>query len=368
MNRRPLAGYTIGVTADRRSEEQIKLLTGRGASCVHGPVIRTHPVDAADALRDVTEALGQEPPDVVVLTTGVGVRSWLEAAAAFHLDTELDAVLETAELVARGSKATGVLVAAGHEVAWTTPRARYDDVVELLSARGVGGATVAVQQDGAGAVDLCRRIETLGARVVRVPVYRWSLPDDITAAEQLVRATVDGRVDGVTFTARPAVENFLEIAAMAGLGDQLAEALRTDVAAFCVGPVCATGFTDAGFEPPHVPERHRLGAMVQQISTHFAASGRECTLAGRPIRIQGNVAVIGDEPVTLSEREQAVLDVLLERPGVVYSKAELLQRVWHGTETDRHLVEVTVARLRRRLGPAADGIETVVRRGYRAAP
>ncbi|MFV0259225.1 MAG: uroporphyrinogen-III synthase [Acidimicrobiales bacterium] len=368
MNRRPLAGYTIGVTADRRSEEQIKLLSGRGAACLHGPVIKTHPVDAADALRDVTERLGHEPPAMVVLTTGVGVRGWLEAAAAFHLDAELDTVLDGAELLARGPKATGALVAAGHEVTWTTPRARYDDVIELLSDRGVAGARVAVQQDGAGALDLCRRIEALGAKVTRVPVYRWSLPDDMTAAEALVRAVVDGRVHGITFTARPAVENFLEIATMIDLGDQVAEGFRTDVAVFCVGPVCAGGLIDAGFDPPHVPERHRLGAMVQQISSYFAASGRECTLAGRPVRIQGNVAVIGDESVTLSEREQAVLDVLLERPGVVFSKAELLQRVWHGSETDRHLVEVTVARLRRRLGPAADGIETVVRRGYRAAP
>jgi len=31
-------------------------------------------------------------------------------------------------------------------------------------------------------------------------------------------------------------------------------------------------------------------------------------------------------------------------------------------------VEVTVARLRQRLGPAGTGVETVVRRGYRLSP
>lgn len=136
--------------------------------------------------------------------------------------------------------------------------------------------------------------------------------------------------------------------------EPLANALRSRVATFCVGPVCAAGFTDAGFDPPHVPERHRLGAMVQQISVHFARSGRDYTLAGRAVRIQGNIALIDDRSVTLSDREQALLDVLLERPGVVFSKAELLQRVWHDGENDQHLVEVTVARLRRRLGPDGD--------------
>jgi uroporphyrinogen-III synthase len=40
--------------------------------------------------------------------------------------------------------------------------------------------------------------------------------------------------------------------------------------------------------------------------------------------------------------------------------------VW-GEVGDEHVVEVTVARLRRRLGAAGGGIETVVRRGYRLA-
>ena len=40
------------------------------------------------------------------------------------------------------------------------------------------GTRVAVQLDGAGAKDLCDQIEAMGAYVVRVPVYRWSLPAD----------------------------------------------------------------------------------------------------------------------------------------------------------------------------------------------
>jgi DNA-binding winged helix-turn-helix (wHTH) protein len=50
---------------------------------------------------------------------------------------------------------------------------------------------------------------------------------------------------------------------------------------------------------------------------------------------------------------------------VVVSKPELLARCWDPSSTDPHLVEVTVARLRRRI--AAHGLEvsTVHRRGYR---
>ena len=61
-----------------------------------------------------------------------------------------------------------------------------------------------------------------------------------------------------------------------------------------------------------------------------------------------------------------VLEVLSERQGAVISKQALLQRVWQD-DSDEHAVEVTVGRLRRRLGAAGGSIETVMRRGYRLA-
>ena len=61
-------------------------------------------------------------------------------------------------------------------------------------------------------------------------------------------------------------------------------------------------------------------------------------------------------------------DALAVKPGVVVSKPALLRAVWGATESDEHVVEVTVARLRQRLGEAGPGVETVVRRGYRLSP
>lgn len=372
MSTRPLDGYTIGVTADRRADEQMRLLAGRGADCLHGPVIKTHPLGSEDELRAATERVVTDTPVLAVLTTGLGVRGWLEAADAVRLGDRLRATLAGIDLYARGPKATGALVTAGFDVAWTAPRARYDDIIDVLADRpDLVGKRIVVQLDGAGASGLCDRIESLGIEVERVPVYRWSLPEDTAAAERLLRAVADRRVDGVTFTAKPAVENFLEIAGFMGILDPVVEALD-DVEVFCVGPVCATGFADHPTVHVHVPDRHRLGAMVQQIAGRFDGRGATFDLGPNRVRVQGRMvmieAAVGEPAVVhLSERERALLGVLLERPGAVHSKRDLLRRVWQDSETDEHLVEVTVARLRQRLGPAAEGIETVVRRGYRVA-
>lgn len=363
----PLAGFEIGITADRRADEQIKLLTSRGAECLHGPVIKTHPFGSEDALREVTQQLIDRPPDLVVATTGIGLRSWLEAAEALHIAEPLRGVFAASELWARGPKATGAFATAGFPVAWTAPRAQYADIVEQCATRGMAGRRVAVQLDGAGAIELCEQIEVLGADVVRVPVYRWSLPDDTAPAERLIRAIVERRVDAVTFTAKPAVENLLEIAELVGMVEPLTHALSTDVAVFCVGPVCAGGFAELPTVRPYVPDRHRLGSMVQQISQVFEGRAGEVTLGGQSVRLQGKFVQVGDDTARLTDREHALLRALLGNPGVVHSKRDLLRRVWNGTESDEHLVEVTVARLRKRLGAAGGGIETVMRRGYRAS-
>ncbi len=366
----PLAGFTIGVTADRRSDEQIRLLTSRGATCLHGPVIKTHPLGSEDELVAATRLVIEQPPHIIVLTTGVGVRGWLEAAEAAHLGEALGDVLSSATLFARGPKAVGALSTAGYDATWRAPSARYDDVVAALSDAGMADKRVAVQLDGAGAAGLCEAIEQLGAEVVRVPIYRWSLPEDTGPAERLIRAVVDGRVDALTFTAKPAVDNFFELAALHDLTDEVMEVLATEVEVHCVGPVCATGFTDVGFDldDVHVPERHRLGALVQMVANSLGGRSREIVIGGVTVRLQGRfVSVDGAESVALTERERAVLTVLLERPGAVYSKAVLLRRVWEGEESNEHVVEVTMARLRQRLGSAATGIETVFRRGYRLA-
>lgn len=69
--------------------------------------------------------------------------------------------------------------------------------------------------------------------------------------------------------------------------------------------------------------------------------------------------------LTLSAKEFAVLEVLLERPGVVVSRAELLERCWdEAADPASNVVDVLIGQLRRRLG-GPDPIDAVRGVGYR---
>jgi uroporphyrinogen-III synthase len=173
----------------------------------------------------------------------------------------------------------------------------------------------------------------------------------------------------VTFTSSHAVTNFVVLAEQAGLLEEVRDRFgRGDVVPVAVGPVTANRIEQLGLTTPVEPRTFRLGAMVQSLAAALCDRSVELRLAGFDVRVQGRLVQVGDEPpVLLTDRERAVLAALSRRPGVVLSKGELRRQVWDNGADD-HAVEVTVGRLRRRLVPASDGIETVMRRGYRLTP
>ena len=358
MSAPPLAGFTVAVTADRLRTEQVELLRRRGLDVIEGPAIRTVPlVDSAD-LQEVVHELVETPPDFTVLLTGLGVRSLLAAAESISLGDALVGALSESSIVARGPKSAGAAMTAGLEVDWRAPGERASEVVEHLQAAARQGARIAVQRDGGSDPYVADALRDLGGDVVDVCVYAWGVPDDRAPALRVVRLVAEERVDAVTFTSAPAVRNFFAIAN--GLHDRVVAGMNASVIAAAVGPVAAEALVDAGVAAPLVPERPRLGGMVQALAAELERKVRTLHLAGRPVRLQGAVALIDGEAIRLTEREREVLDALVDAGGAVVPKRLLLR-----DQTDEHAVEVVVGRLRRRLGPAADAIRTVPRRGYR---
>jgi uroporphyrinogen-III synthase len=364
-----LSGFVVGVTADRRADEQIAMLERRGAAVVHGQVIRTHPFAVDGPLAAALHRLVRRPPEITVLSTGIGVRGIVEAAECLGLAEPLVDALAGSRVYARGPKAHGAAVTVGIPVHWQTASGLSPEIVAQLRTidGGLAGRRVAVQLDGAEAQPLARALEELGAEVVAIPVYRWSLPGDTGPALRLVQAVAERRIDALTFTARPQVECLSEIAEGAGLLEPLRHGFARGVIAACVGPVCAGAAVDAGFGQPIVPVRSRLGSMVAQLAEVLAQRSMAFVLGGEAVLLRGRVFEVPGARVELSERERDLLAALAHRPGVVLSKGELLAAAWPQEGADEHAVEVAVARLRRRLGPRGHLLETVFRRGYRLA-
>ncbi len=261
----PLEGWTVGVTADRRSEAQSDLLARRGAEVLHGCTMRTLNLTDDDRLASVSNALVAEPPETLVLQTGMGTTMWLEAMDGIGIGGDLRAVLATVEVLARGPKATSAARRAGMTVAWQSPREIFADVVDHVTATG-GRRRLAVQLDGTEEELLVGPLAASCAEVLAVPVYRWGLPDDRAPARTLVDAVCDGEVQAVTFTTRTAALHLAAIAEEMGRLDEMIGALDGKrVVPLSVGPVCSSAMLDLGMRGLVEPDRARLVAMVDAL-------------------------------------------------------------------------------------------------------
>jgi len=362
----PLTGFTVGITAARRREEFGAALERRGATVRYGPAIRIVPlVDDADLLA-ATRACIAEPLDLVVVTTAIGYRGWIEAADTWGLGESLLAALGAATVLARGPKVQGAIRASGLREEWSPDSESSTEVLRhLVEHHELAGARIAVQLHGEPVPGMLETLVAAGAHVIEVPVYRWEPPVDVQPLRRLIGAVLDRELQAVAFTSAPASLNFLRTADADGHGPAVREALRTDVVAACVGSVTAAPLEREGI-PIVQPERFRLGALVREIVLQLPQrAGRTVPLAGGTLDIRGHGVVLDDRWIALPPVGMALLQALSVRPGQVLTRAELLDAL-PGDSRDEHAVEVAVARLRTLRG-RPDVVRTVVKRGYRLA-
>ena len=359
-----LAGYRVGITSARKAEELATLLVRRGATVESAPALCADVAVAPDVLRAATEQVLAGPVDVLVATTGTGVRAWFDAAASWGHAEGLRAVLAAARVLARGQKTVGALRRVGLHEQWSAPSERLQDVLAHLRLLDLRGKRVVLQEHGQSLAAVAGALRVRGAEVVVVPVYRCETAGDLEPMFRLVDLVAGGEVDAVTFTSAPAVATLMHVATASGQRDAVVDAFRREVLAACVGPVTAEAF-DPWNVPTMQPERSRLAAMVQRLELELPLhrAGTTIEVAGHVLLLRGEMVWVDGRAKRLSPAPYAVLRALAARPGRVVSRATLLTHLPRGQAASEHAVDMAVSRLRNVLGAAL--VETVVKRGYR---
>ncbi|MER6713843.1 uroporphyrinogen-III synthase [Streptomyces sp. NPDC006129] len=360
----PLAGFTVGVTAARRADELGALLQRRGAAVLHAPALRIVPLADDSELLAATKEIIEQVPDIVVATTAIGFRGWVEAADGWGLGEELLSRLAGVRILARGPKVKGAVRAAGLTEEWSPSSESMAEVLDRLLEEGVEDLRIAIQLHGEPLPGFVEALREGGAEVVGVPVYRWMPPEDLGPVDRLLDATVSRGVDALTFTSAPAAASFLSRAEERGLLPEVLAALNHDVLPACVGPVTALPLQSRGIDTIQ-PERFRLGPLVQLLCQELPARARSLPIAGHRVEIRGHAVLVDGDLKPVPPAGMSLLRALSRRPGWVVSRADLL-RALPGSGRDEHAVETAMARLRTALG-TPKLIQTVVKRGYRLA-
>ncbi|MGH8526315.1 MAG: uroporphyrinogen-III synthase, partial [Gammaproteobacteria bacterium] len=109
-------------------------------------------------------------------------------------------------------------------------------------------------------------LEARGAEVLRVPVYRWALPEDIGPLQAAIREIVEAQADVVIFTSATQVENVFQVAQQDGLDTKLPKSLARTLLV-SIGPVCSEALARFGLEPDFEPQHPKMGFMIGELAS-----------------------------------------------------------------------------------------------------
>jgi uroporphyrinogen-III synthase len=204
----------------------------------------------------------------VVLLTGVGTRAWLEVAD--HVCGARGPFIEAlrrVKVAVRGPKPLAVL----RELqvpGWVTA-AEPNTWRDLLAAIDTAGpevlrdARVAVQEYGMSNAELLAGLGDRGARVTRVPVYQWTLPEDLEPLRAGIRSLSEGAVDVALFTTGTQAAHLMQVAASMDMADAVRSALRR-VTVASIGPTTTEELHRHGIEPQLEASHPKMGFLVRE--------------------------------------------------------------------------------------------------------
>ena len=107
----------------------------------------------------------------------------------------------------------------------------------------------------------------------------------------------------------------------------------------------------------------RIKAVLRRVDPATEEIYRAGTLELNAVR---HTVTAAGQPVTLTRKEYDLLRLLLQNPGMVFTRDQLLDRVWgYAFNGENRTVDVHIRTLRQKLGDAGECVETVRGLGYK---
>ncbi|MBP1688713.1 MAG: bifunctional uroporphyrinogen-III synthetase/response regulator domain protein [Deltaproteobacteria bacterium] len=281
-----LAGLRLVAFESRRAQEMAELIRRHGGEPIIAPSVQEVPLSDNPAAFELLKRLEQDAIDIVVLLTGVGLRTLAEMVAAEWPRARLAAALARATLVVRGNKPAAALRDLGLQPGLLVPEPNtWREVLTTLDARlPVAGKRLAVLEYGVPNQELIAALLGRGADVLRVPVYRWALPDDVGPLRAALQQLCAGQVDVALFTSATQVYHLLEYAATEKQSEPLRAALvRVLIAS--IGPICSEALRQHGLIPDLESEHGKMGPLVSMVARmgRAALERKRCATHGGPV-------------------------------------------------------------------------------------
>ena len=261
----------------RRAPELSKLISSYGGLPIVAPAMREVPLESnTEALAFATRLLAGEF-DIVIFLTGVGARTLLGVVETTYKRDEYVAALQRIKVVARGPKPIAALREIGITPALIVPEPNtwrellgaLDDAAQSAVGIRVNSARVAVHEYGVSNPELLDGLEKRGARVTRVPVYQWALPNDLAPLRAAIQSLAEGKIDVVFFTTSVQAVHLFQVAAAMNLEKEMRAGLGRAMVA-SIGPTTSEELSRQRIRVDLEPSHPKMGFLVREAAERAA--------------------------------------------------------------------------------------------------
>ncbi len=265
-------GLRVVSFESRRAEEMGRLIRRFGGESIVAPSMREVPLTDQHEALAFAARLFNGSLDMVILLTGVGTRTLIAALATKYPKEQIIQALGRMTLVVRGPKPIIALGEVGLKPTIAVPEPNtWRDILTTLDGQcPVQGKRVAVQEYGVTNDELLQGLQTRGAEVMRVPVYRWALPEDTGPLQEAIRAICHEQADVLLFTSATQVDHLMHVAREMKMDAALRAAVRRHVVVASVGPICSEALKRHDLPIDLEPAHPKMGSLLSEASQRSA--------------------------------------------------------------------------------------------------
>ena len=266
-------GLRILSLESRRAIEAAKLIRTYGGEPLIAPAMREIALDSDRPVVEFAQALISGAFDLVIFTTGVGVRALVKTASE-HMDREVFLnALRSVKVAARGPKSSTALRELNIPIAVVAPDPftwrSLMTALETKYGQSLSGMNIAVQEYGTSNPELLTALAERSISITRLPVYQWALPEDIQPLREAVIALAHGHVDIVVFMNAAQVAHLFLMADRMDYAEALHEGFRSTVIG-SIGPSTTEGLNAYGIVPDYEPTQSKMGFLINELAQRAA--------------------------------------------------------------------------------------------------
>jgi len=272
-------GLCVLALESRRAREIEKLIANLGGKPMVAPAVREIALESNQEALEFAGKLASGQLDMVIFTTGAGVKALASAVECICPPEKLSRHLNEVVVVARGPKPTAALREMGVRVSLPVPEPNtWRDLLMVLDQNKdkipLAGCRVAIQQYGRANPELSANLEQRGAIVTPVNVYQWALPEDLGPLQNAVESIINGSVDVLLVASAVQIRHLFQVADRMAKQDALREALSQVVIA-SIGPLTSEELRSHSLSVDIESTHPKMGFLVQEAAEKSAAILRQ---------------------------------------------------------------------------------------------